>query len=70
MAYVLIEGYMCERCGYRWGARNGTGSRAKTDPRTCPKCKTPYWNKPRRLSLPTDKRAAPWNLEPEKATAG
>ena len=70
MAYVLIEGYMCERCGYRWGARNGTGSRAKNDPRTCPKCKTPYWNKPRRLSLPTDKRAAPWNRDPEKATAG
>ena len=53
MAYVLIEGYLCERCGYRWGARTGTGYRAKTDPHTCPKCKTPYWNRPRRAK-PSD----------------
>lgn len=26
MTYVTIEGYMCERCGCRWGARNGAGS--------------------------------------------
>ena len=44
MAYVLIEGYMCERCLYRWGSRTGSGIRSKSDPKVCPKCKTPYWN--------------------------
>ena len=48
MAYVLIEGYMCERCLYRWGSRTGAGIRSKNDPKVCPKCKTPYWNQPRR----------------------
>lgn len=61
MAYVLIEGYMCERCLYRWGSRTGTGTRSKNDPRVCPKCKTPYWNQPRRKNLSPDKHAAIWN---------
>lgn len=32
----------CERCGHCW--------RTKTDklPKFCPKCKTIYWNRPRR----------------------
>lgn len=72
MAYVLIEGYMCERCNYRWSAKTGTGCRSKKDPRTCPRCKTPYWNKPRRLRIPREKQAAPWNKarEDEKVAAG
>ena len=61
MAYVLIEGYMCERCGYRWGSRTGTGTRPKTDPRVCPKCKTPYWNKPRTINISPERHASPWN---------
>ena len=61
MAYVLIEGYMCERCSYRWGSRTGTGVRTKTDPRVCPKCKSPYWNRPRKTNLPPERWAAPWN---------
>ena len=64
MAYVTIEGYMCERCHYRWGSRTGTGIRSKKDPRVCPKCKTPYWNKPRRKNLAPDKQAAIWNNQP------
>ena len=42
MAYILVEGYLCERCNYRWTSRNGTGFRDEKDPRHCPKCKTPY----------------------------
>ena len=60
MAYVLIEGYMCERCSYRWSARTGTGFRPETDPKVCPQCKSHYWNKPRKLDIPEDKQAVSW----------
>lgn len=32
---------ICERCGHEWY------SRSKVKPRVCPKCKSPYWDKPR-----------------------
>ncbi len=64
MAYVLIEGYMCERCLYRWGSRQGTGIRSKSDPKVCPKCKTPYWNQPRRNNRAPENQAAIWNRKP------
>lgn len=40
-------GYRCERCGHEWiprDADNGSG------PRTCPKCKSPYWDRPRKAT--------------------
>ena len=30
----------CKRCGHRWLIR-------VREPKTCPKCKSPYWNKER-----------------------
>jgi predicted Zn-ribbon and HTH transcriptional regulator len=36
----------CNRCGYEWWPRDPT----KT-PAVCAKCKTPYWNKPRKYKL-------------------
>ena len=63
MAYVLIEGYMCERCGYRWGSRTGTGTRTEKDPKVCPKCKTLYWNRPRTIKIAQERQATPWNLQ-------
>ncbi len=65
MAYVFIEGYMCERCQYRWGSRNGTGRRPKNDPKVCPKCKTPYWNRPRSINIPKERQAVPWDQDEE-----
>jgi hypothetical protein len=61
MPYIMIEGYMCERCGYRWSARTGTGYRPHNDPRVCPHCKSPYWNTERKNDLPANKQAARWN---------
>ena len=61
MPYILIEGYMCERCGYRWAARSGTGYRPEKDPKVCPVCKSPYWNKPRKLKSPGIVKAARWD---------
>ena len=68
MAYATIEGYLCERCGYRWAARNGTGVRDKKDPRVCAKCKSPYWNKPRKNNLSQDRWATRWGLPGAKGT--
>lgn len=53
MARILIEGFLCERCGYRWVPRHGTDN----EPKVCPKCKSAYWNKPRKLDWPAGKRA-------------
>lgn len=39
---VSRDGYSCERCGHIWVPRK------KGEPRVCPKCKSPYWNTPRK----------------------
>ena len=40
-----VEGYQCLRCGHKWVPR------VKTDiePTICPTCKSPYWNKLRKI---------------------
>ena len=68
MAYTTIEGYVCDRCGYRWASRNGTGLRDKTDPSVCAKCKSPYWNKPRKNNLSKERWANRWSRQDKGAT--
>ena len=71
MAYVLIEGYMCERCEYRWGSRTGTGMRSEKDPKVCPKCKTLYWNRPRTINISPERKATQWYQgQPRNYTKG
>jgi len=41
MAKIKIIGYKCERCGHIWVGRG-------KQPIVCAKCKSPYWNKPRK----------------------
>jgi len=43
MGKVKLWGYRCLRCGHEWLPRDKT-----RDPRVCPKCKSPYWDKPRK----------------------
>lgn len=38
-----IEGFFCERCRHEWISRG-----KRKEPMVCPKCKTPYWDEPRR----------------------
>lgn len=35
----------CSRCGHTWEPREDVAVKA---PRVCPKCKSPYWNRPRK----------------------
>jgi predicted Zn-ribbon and HTH transcriptional regulator len=42
---VQIWAWKCERCGHVWPPR---GDDKEKPPVTCPKCKNPYWNQPRK----------------------
>jgi hypothetical protein len=39
------------RCGHEWRPRD-----LGRDPEVCPKCKSPYWNKPRKADGPKMER--------------
>jgi predicted Zn-ribbon and HTH transcriptional regulator len=43
MPKIMLEGYKCERCGHEWVPR----SKVEESPTICPRCKSPYWDKPR-----------------------
>jgi DNA-directed RNA polymerase subunit RPC12/RpoP len=40
-----VEGWECVRCGHKWVPRIMT----EEEPTICPKCKSPYWNKARKI---------------------
>jgi predicted Zn-ribbon and HTH transcriptional regulator len=40
---IKVKGFRCERCGHEWVPND-----INIEPKVCPKCKSPYWNKPRR----------------------
>ena len=41
---IKLKGYRCERCGHEWAPRG------LKEPKVCPKCKSPYWNVPKKKS--------------------
>jgi hypothetical protein len=51
MARVQIWGFRCERCGHEWAPRE-----PEQAPTVCPKCKSPYWNRPRKGEIPPEER--------------
>ena len=40
---ITVMGCRCERCLYEWIPRD-----LNVEPEACPKCKSPYWNRPKR----------------------
>lgn len=53
MAKISITkmGYKCERCNHEWLPRDITSKLDKLNtnlPKVCPKCKSPYWDTPRK----------------------
>jgi len=38
---IKIDGFRCMKCGHEWVARN-----REHEPEVCPKCKSPYFNRP------------------------
>ena len=47
MAVIELKGYRCDRCKHEWFPR----LKVEEEPAICPKCKSPYWNKPRRIDI-------------------
>lgn len=47
---ITVMGYRCERCGHEWVPRNDPDD----EPRTCPKCRSAYWNRPKKSMMPYD----------------
>ena len=45
---ITVMGYHCERCTHEWIPKS-----QKKEPSVCPKCKSPYWDKPRRKAMMT-----------------
>ncbi len=39
---ITVLGFRCERCAHEWVPRGGT----EEEPRVCPKCRSPWWNRP------------------------
>ena len=39
---ITVMGFRCDRCGHEWIPK-----RSDSEPKVCPKCKSPYWNQPR-----------------------
>ena len=42
-AKVFIIGHKCYRCGHEWRPYD-----INEPPRVCPKCKSPYWDRPKK----------------------
>jgi predicted Zn-ribbon and HTH transcriptional regulator len=42
MGEITLKGFICERCGHKWAPRENE------NPKVCPRCKSPYWNSPRK----------------------
>jgi len=42
MVKIQFNGYLCERCHHQWIPMT------QNKPKVCPKCKSPYWDIPRR----------------------
>jgi hypothetical protein len=59
MARVQIWGFKCERCGHEWAPREPGQA-----PTVCPKCKSPYWDRPRKGEIPPEERIkTKWTAE-------
>jgi len=49
---ITITGFRCERCSHEWLPRvtleELKSGKIKEKPIICPKCKSPYWDKPKK----------------------
>lgn len=41
---IEVEGFRCSRCGHEWVPRK------EGHPTVCPKCKSPFWDRERRIA--------------------
>lgn len=49
---ITVTLYTCERCEHKWIPREAIAG-TEALPTVCPKCKSPYWNRPRQNEPPS-----------------
>jgi len=54
MGEIKLDGYVCERCKHIWVPRLIQSIDKK--PLVCPKCKSPYWNIPKKIKSKEKKK--------------
>jgi len=52
MVLLKLSGFRCSRCEHEWVPR----IESDDEPRVCPKCKSPYWDRPRRDTKKSGKK--------------
>jgi predicted Zn-ribbon and HTH transcriptional regulator len=62
MAQILltVPGFRCDRCNHEWIPRDKSES-----PRVCPKCKSPYWNRPRKAKKQQEMNEVEMDQKPD-----
>ena len=50
-ANILIVGNKCYRCSHEW-----VSSQKNQIPKVCPKCKSPYWDRPKTRFIKNKKK--------------
>jgi len=58
MARIKVDAYQCDRCGYIWFPRKRADGGEPEPPKTCPHCKSPYWDTPRKNKRAGEAKAA------------
>jgi len=48
MPEVEVSAYKCSRCGHIWMPRDISWREEGVKPAVCPKCKSPYWDRPKK----------------------
>ena len=49
---ITVKGHKCERCGHEWISK----SKKRKVPILCPKCKSAYWNIPKKQQEKTEEK--------------
>jgi Zn finger protein HypA/HybF involved in hydrogenase expression len=44
---IKFRGFKCLRCGHEWVPNRHDAKGHPIPPKVCPKCASPYWDKPR-----------------------
>ena len=60
---IMVWEYQCERCGHAWVPR------LTFEPKICPSCKTPYWDRARHFPVSETRPAAKERGRPRQGEA-
>ena len=71
MGRIQFQGFKCERCGHTWAPRQALDSGEPIPvPKVCPKCKSAWWDTPRKEKKGGSAKGKPASKERKKEKAG